>query len=46
MFLTVSKEKYLQYSQKNISAYLESISRKRGGNIMTIRYQQARVEIM
>ena len=46
MFQTFSKEKYLQYSPKNVMSYLESILRKRGGNIMSICYQQAREGII
>ena len=43
MFLTFSKKKKPPVFPKNVFSYLESISRKRGENIMTIRYQQARV---
>ena len=30
------KKHNLQYSQKNVLSYLESISRKRGGNIISL----------
>ena len=47
MFLTFSKEKKPSvFPKKNVLSYLESIYRKRGRNIMTIRYQQVREAII
>ena len=46
MFQTSLKKNNFKYSQKNILSYLESISRKRGGNITTFYYQQAREAII
>ena len=46
MFLTFSKKKLPPVFPKNVFSYLESFSKKRGGNIMTIGYQQARVAII